>query len=200
MSTLENGAVETISSDIPAPECTEIRGCAVKDNDEEATVTSSAKCPVETVTDVVVTCTGTGTEACSTKTSTVKTGCSATASTTTLPCSSAPSGKAKRQEEGDGSGESCGSMKQYTIFPRDGMNLDEAKATWEQMVEVIGDESRIENLQDRPSSVDFWYATLREDEAQALREIPTVSFLARDEESGSYFLTSNGEQWMRGDN
>lgn len=133
VSTLGNGAVETVSSDVPEPTCTDIRGCAVRDEDEESTAT------------------------------------------TTLSCRPAPSGNARRQEQEGDSGAACPAMEKYTIWPLDGDNVEEAKATWEQMVDTIGNDTRIENLQDRRFMVDFWRATLTEDEAHAIREIPNVS-------------------------
>ncbi|SPO07465.1 uncharacterized protein DNG_10159 [Cephalotrichum gorgonifer] len=78
-------------------------------------------------------------------------------------------------EKGDDSGTACQTIAQYTIWPRDGDNVDEAKATWEQMVDAIGNDTRIKNLQDHQFMVDFWYATLSEDEAQTIRELPNVS-------------------------
>ena len=178
MSTLENGAVETVSSVVPPPACTNIQGCVVKDADEESTVTHTAECPSETVTDVVITCSGTGTTACSTKTEVAKTGCSLTATTTTVSCTPAPSGGNTRKRDGDDSGPFCQTRSGYSIWPRDETNLDEAKATWDQMTAIIGDGGWIENLQDRKFTVDFWRATLSEDEAQAIREIPSVSLLS----------------------
>lgn len=95
--------------------------------------------------------------------------------TTTLSCTPAPTGNARRQEGGDDSGESCSAMGKYTIWPKDSKNLEEAKATWEQMVEMIGDDSSIEDLRDRRFMVDFWWATLSAAEAQAIGELDGVS-------------------------
>ena len=66
-------------------------------------------------------------------------------------------------------------MGKYTIWPKDGNNLEKAKITWEQMVGKIGEDSSIENLRDRLFMVDFWGATLSAAEARATGEIPGVS-------------------------
>lgn len=174
VSTLDSGAVETVSSVVPPASCTEIRGCVVRDSDEESTVTQTAECPTETATDIVITCSGTGTTACSSKTEVERTGCSLTATTTTVTCTPAPSGNTRRQDPDDADN-FCPVTQRYVIYPRDGRNLEEGRVALAQMRATLGGDDRIEDYESRRFSYDFWRATMAEDEAQAIREIPNVS-------------------------
>ncbi|PGH19191.1 hypothetical protein AJ80_04162 [Polytolypa hystricis UAMH7299] len=170
-----DGKLETISSVVPPPTCAEIRGCLVTDSTAEATATKTEGCGTSTVTDVVITCSGTGTADCATKTEIPKTGCSVTPTTTTVSCKPAPTGNAPRQE-GE---EYCPVSNEHIVYPRDGTKSDETGAIYAAMKELLQDEKKIIVSDTKTLGINFWRVFLEPGQVQKIKEIPNVGAVYR---------------------
>lgn len=175
VSTVE-GTLSTISSHVPPPTCVKVSGCHVTGTSLETTVKTTENCPTATVTDVVVTCSGTGTSACSTKTAIPKTGCSITATTTTVSCTPAPSGKGRRQVSGD----TCLVVEDYIVWPKKDAKREETTRIHDEMKKALGKKTKIVVSETRYLGVNFWRVTMDAGQAQRIREIPNVSETAND--------------------
>ncbi|KAK2763346.1 hypothetical protein FQN54_009982 [Arachnomyces sp. PD_36] len=167
-----DGAVQTVSSTVPPPQCGEVRGCAVMDVTETASATKTDDCETATATDVVITCSGSGATACSTKTEIPKTGCSVTATTTTESCIPAPTDGNVRRQEGDNF---CPLAVEYLVWPHDGTKTDETDVIYAEMRKLLQDESKIEVADTKTMGIDFWRVTLEPEQAEKVKEISNVA-------------------------
>jgi hypothetical protein len=152
-----------------------MRGCQVADSTAGVTATRTDECATATVTDVVISCSGTGTTACSTKTEITRSGCSITATTTTARCTAAPTGNARRQTGED----ACPVAGKYVVYPRDGKNGAETAAIYSEMQRLLQDDTKIAVSDTKYLGVNFWRVYLEPDQIQAVREIPNVSPCAK---------------------
>jgi hypothetical protein len=167
-----DGAVQTVSSTVPPPQCGEIRGCALVDTTQAASVTKTDECETATVTDVVVTCSGNEATSCSTKTEISKTGCSVTATTTTESCIPAPTGGNVRRQEGD---DYCPMAVSYYVWPRHDANTDDTDAIYAEMQKILQDDSKIKAANTKTMGIDFWEVNLEPGQVEKVKKIPNVS-------------------------
>lgn len=168
-----NGARKTVSSQVLKPSCGEVHGCLVADSTKGSTVTKTDECPTVTVTDAVVTCSGTATTDCSTTTEPPRSGCSITASTTTATCTPASSknGNVRRGEDDN----TCPLSEEYIVWPRDGIKSKEEKAIKAAMQNLLKDESKIHVSESKTLGVNFWRVSIEPDQVKKFMEIPNVS-------------------------
>ncbi|KAK2799489.1 hypothetical protein FQN50_008461 [Emmonsiellopsis sp. PD_5] len=167
-----DGTTQTVGSTVPPPQCGEVRGCAVVDATQTATVTKTDDCETATVTDIVITCSGDGATACSTKTEIPKTGCSVTPTTTTVSCTPAPTDGNARRQEGDNF---CPLAVEYLVWPRDGTKTDETSVIYAEMQKLLQDESKIKVFDTKSLGVDFWRVRLEPEQAEKVEKIPNVA-------------------------
>ncbi|PGH04727.1 hypothetical protein AJ79_07006 [Helicocarpus griseus UAMH5409] len=187
-----NGKLQTISTHVPAPKCQEVRGCIVRDTTQGATVTTTDECPAATVTDVVITCTGT--KACSTKTAAPTTGCSVTPSTTTESCNPSPTGKGRRQADGN----VCPQTAVYYVWPREGTERDQTDAIYRSLKELLQDENKIKTSDSRSMGVNFWRAQMVPEHVQRVKDIPNVAAVYREAfDTGGSLV--QGKAWRNSD-
>ncbi|KLJ09918.1 hypothetical protein EMPG_09922 [Blastomyces silverae] len=170
------GALQTISSQALPPKCHEVRGCVVTDSNQETTQTKTDDCVISTVTDVVVTCSGTGTTDCSTETKVPKTGCSVSPTTATLSCIPTPTGKAQRQV-GDNL---CEPASVYYVWPRDGRNAGQTTIIDTALKNFLQDDTRIRTLDTIYMGINFWRVHLTPGQVQHVKGIPNVVAVYRE--------------------
>ncbi|PGH06628.1 hypothetical protein GX51_02255 [Blastomyces parvus] len=175
------GALQTVSSHALPPECHEVRGCVVSDSNKETTQIKTDDCVISTVTDAVVTCSGTGTRACSTETKVPKTGCSISPTTETLSCAPAHTGKDRRQVDDN----SCTPTHVYYVWPRDGRNADETAVIYTELKNLLQDETRIRISDTRSMGINFWRVPLAPGQVQHVKAIPNVVAVYRDDIVGT---------------
>ncbi|PGH04870.1 hypothetical protein AJ79_06955 [Helicocarpus griseus UAMH5409] len=163
-----DGAVQTVSSTVLAPQCGEVRGCVVADATQTASVTKTDDCETATVTDVVVTCSGTEAKACSTKTQIPKTGCSVTPTTTTVSCTAAPTGGNARRQHGNNF---CPLVGEYVVWPRDGTKTDGTGVIYTEMLKLLGDGSKIKVQDTKTLGINFWRVSLEPGQVAKVKSI-----------------------------
>ncbi|KAK8033865.1 Pectin lyase fold/virulence factor [Apiospora marii] len=171
-----DGAPQTISTQVGSSTCAEVKGCMVTDSDHEATATRTEACQTATVTDVTISCSGTGTASvCSTQTAAPKTGCSesVTASTTTLSCKAAAptAGPSKRQAGGGGGQDACAEVKEWLVWPEDGMDKTQTEAISTKLKEILVDEHKIVVSDTKFAGVNFWIVTLEAGQEAEIKAI-----------------------------
>ncbi|KAF6823680.1 hypothetical protein CMUS01_10593 [Colletotrichum musicola] len=188
-----NGSPTTVSSRVLPPTCAGLRGCLVADSTREASVTRT-QCATKTVTNVVVTCSGTGTAACSTRTGLRETGCDVTATTTTVSCTPAPTGNNKRQE-GDGGSPACPIRRTYVIWPRDGTKTDETGAIYSEIRKIVQDEDGMRVSEANGLGVNFWRVSMDADQAKKVKAIRNVASVHIECTSGCVDPTTADTNW-----
>lgn len=174
-----DGAEKTVSSHVLPPTCAEVRGCLVTGTTASATETRTDECSMETVTDVVVTCSGSAKTDCSTKTEIPKTGCSVTPTTTTATCTPAPTGEDgnARRQAGDNV---CPLSEEYIVWPDDGTKTGGTDAIQSAMQELLQDKSKIKVSDTIDLGVNFWRVHLEPEQVEKVRDIPDVSQQVQD--------------------
>lgn len=172
-----NGVPQTISTQVGSSTCAEVKGCMVTDSDHEATTQRTEACQTATVTDMTISCSGTGTSACSTQTAAPKTGCSesVTASTTTISCKASPTNPSKRQAGNGGAGNSCAEVREWLVWPKEGRDKVQTDAISAKLKEMLGDEQRVRVSDTKTAGVNFWSVILEAGQEKKIREIENVS-------------------------
>ena len=178
-----DGEEKTVSSQTLPPTCAPVRGCEVTGTTKSPTVTKTDKCETETVTDVVITCSGTEKTDCSTKTEMPKTGCSVTATTTTSTCTPAATGAdgMVRRQEGDNV---CPMAEDYIVWPNDGTKTSETDAIQAALLDLVKDKLKIKVSDTIDLGVNFWRVKLDEGQVQKAKDIPNVSLKSIQNISG----------------
>ncbi|KAK8081144.1 serine protease precursor [Apiospora hydei] len=145
----------------------------VTDSNHEATTQRIAECRTTTVTDMTISCSGSGTTACSTQTAAPKTGCSesVTASTTTFSCKASSTNPAKRQTGNEDGQDACAEVREWLVWPEDGMDKTQTGAISSKLKELLGDEHKIVVSDTKFAGVNFWVVTLK---AGREKEIKTI--------------------------
>ena len=171
-----DGAPKTVSTQVGSSTCAEVRGCMVTDSDHEATATRTEACQTATVTDVTISCRGTGTTACSTQTAAPKTGCSesVTASTTTLSCRATPTNPSKRQAGDEGGQDSCAEVKEWLVWPEDATDKTQTSAISSKLKEILVDEHKIVISDTKFAGVNFWIVMLEAGQETEIKKIEHV--------------------------
>ncbi|KAK7955680.1 uncharacterized protein PG986_004902 [Apiospora aurea] len=161
----------------------------VTDSDHETTTERTAQCQTATVTDVTISCSGSGTAACSTQTAAPKIGCSesVTASTTTLSCQASSTKPAKRQS-GDEGGErdACTEVQEWLAWPEDGMDDTQTRTISAKLKEVLGDERKIVVSDTKFAGVNFWIVTLEAGQEKDVEAIEHMAFLSQSKDESNY--------------
>ncbi|EEP77496.1 predicted protein [Uncinocarpus reesii 1704] len=160
--------LQTISSQVIPPTCVQVRGCLVTDATHTATATTTEECPTSTVTDAIITCSGSGMTACMTKTTIPRKGCSVTPVTTTVSCTPAPTGSRHRRNL-------CPLLEEYIVWPKDGKKIGETNAIHSEMQKVLHDKTKITVLKTKSLGVHVWRVLLEPDQVQRIRDIPNVA-------------------------
>ncbi|KAK7957732.1 glucan 1-3-beta-glucosidase [Apiospora saccharicola] len=172
-----DGAQKTVSTQAGSSTCAEVKGCMITETDHEATATRTEACQTATVTDMTISCSGTGTaSACSTQTAAPVTGCSesVTASTTTLSCKAAAptaAGPSKRQAGVEGGKSACAEVKQWVVYPEDGMDKAQTDAISSNLKEILVDEHKIIVSDTKFAGVNFWIVTLEAGQEAEIKKI-----------------------------
>ncbi|KAF6801061.1 hypothetical protein CSOJ01_12012 [Colletotrichum sojae] len=188
-----NGSPTTVSSRVLPPTCAGLRGCLVADYTHEASVTRT-QCATKTVTNVVVTCSGTGTAACSTRNGLRETECDVTATTTTVSCTPAPTGNNKLQE-GDGRSPACPIRRTYVIWPRDGTKTDETGAIYSEVKTIVEDDHGIRVSEANGLGVNFWRVSMNAGQAKRVKAIRSVASVHVECTSGCVDPTTADTNW-----
>lgn len=105
-----------------------------------------------------------------------KTGCSesVTASTTTLSCKAAPTNPAKRQAGGQGGQDACAEVKEWLVWPEDGMDKAQTGAISSKLKEILVDEHKIVVSDTKFAGVNFWIVTLEAGQEAEIKKIEHV--------------------------
>ncbi|KAK8010064.1 glucan -beta-glucosidase protein [Apiospora arundinis] len=172
-----DGAPRTVSTQVGSSTCAEVKGCMVTGSDHEATTQRTAACQMATVTDMTISCSGTGTSDCFTQTAAPKTGCSesVSASTTTISCRAAsPTNPAKRQAGDQGAGDACAEVREWLVWPKEGRDKAQTDAIFARIKDAVEDEHRIHVSDTKTAGINFWSVMLEAGQEKQIKEIENV--------------------------
>ncbi|KAK6853850.1 hypothetical protein PG995_010662 [Apiospora arundinis] len=173
-----NGTPQTVSTYVGSSTCAEVRGCMVTDSEHEATTRRTEACQTATVTDMTISCSGSGTTACSTQTAAPKTGCSesVTASTTTLSCRASATGNpSRRAQPGDGGRQdACTEVREWLVWPKDGKAAEQTKSVFAKLKELVGDENKIRVSDNESVGVLYWSVMLEKGQEEEVKKMKHV--------------------------